>query len=149
MIIVVYPLSDDLKFISYNGKYYERKLTQDREIPSSKLQRQKEYKIELEYAKELTYIDGASLNDLSLDKINSYINLLNREIRNESLKASLGKAKEFLSKQYFIKDGHVTTLGMLVCGGDPFHFWVKEARQIVILIRVLILEKIKNCFAMM
>ena len=122
MVIMVYPLSDDLKFISYNGKYYERKLTQDREIPSSKLQRQKEYKIELEYAKELAYIEGASLSDLSLDKINSYINLLNREIRNESLKASLGKAKEFLSKQYFIKEGHVTTLGMLVCGGDPFHF---------------------------
>jgi len=120
--IAVYPLSDDLKYVSYNGKYYERKLTQDHEIPAAKLQRQKEYKQELEYAKELTFVDGAQINDFSLDKINKYINLLNLEIRNETLKPSLAKAKEFLSKQHFTKDTNITTLGMLVCGNDPFHF---------------------------
>jgi predicted HTH transcriptional regulator len=120
--IAVYPLSDDLKFVSYNGKYYERKMTQDHEIPAAKLQRQREYKLELEYAKELTYVDGAQLNDFSLDKINKYINLLNLEIRNETLKPSLAKAKEFLAKQHFTKDVNITTLGMLVCGNDPFHF---------------------------
>ncbi len=120
--IAVYPLSDDLKYVSYNGKYYERKLTQDHEIPATKLHRQKEYKLELEYARELTYVVGAQLNDLSLDKINRYIDLLNREIRNETLKPSLVKAKEFLAKQHFIKDSNTTTLGLLVCGNDPFHF---------------------------
>jgi len=120
--IAVYPLSDDLKYVSYNGKYYERKLTQDHEIPATKLQRQKEYKLELEYAKELTYVDDAQITDFSLDKINKYINLLNLEIRNETLKPTLAKAKEFLSKQHFIKDSNITTLGMLVCGNDPFHF---------------------------
>ena len=120
--IAVYPLSDDLKYVSYNGKYYERKLTQDHEIPATKLQRQKEYKLELEYAKELTFVDAAQMTDLSLDKINKYVDLLNREIRNETLKASLTKAKEFLAKQHFTKDINITTLGMLVCGNDPFHF---------------------------
>ncbi len=122
LAIVVYPLSDDLKYVSYNGKYYERKLTQDHEIPTSKLQRQKEYKKDLEYTKELTFIDNAQLSDFNLDKINKYINLLNLEIRNETLKPSLPKAKEFLVKQHFIKDSNITTLGMLVCGDDPFHF---------------------------
>ena len=122
VVIAVYPLSDDMKFVSFNGKYYERKLTQDHEIPTAKLQRQKEYKLELEYAKELTYVAGASISDFSLDKINKYINLLNLEIRNETLKPSLAKAKEFLSKQHFVKDSNVSTLGMLVCGNDPFHF---------------------------
>ncbi|MBK8808087.1 MAG: putative DNA binding domain-containing protein [Bacteroidales bacterium] len=122
VVIAVYPLSDDLKYVSYNGKYYERKLTQDHEIPAAKLQRQKEYKLELEYAKELTFVDGAQISDLSLDKINKYINLLNLEIRNETLKPTLVKAKEFLGKQHFIKDTNITTLGMLVCGNEPFHF---------------------------
>lgn len=122
LAIVVYPLSDDMKYVSYNSKYYERKLTQDHEIPKNKLQKRKEYKLELEYAKELTLVEDAQISDLSIDKINKYINLLNLEIRNESLKPSLSKAKEFLSKQHFIKDGNVTTLGMLICGDDPFHF---------------------------
>lgn len=122
VVIAVFPLSDDLKYVSFNGKYYERKLTQDHEIPAAKIYRQKEYKLDLEYAKELTYVNGAQLSDFSLDKINHYINLLNREIRNETLKPSLAKAKEFLAKQHFTKDVNITTLGMLVCGNDPFHF---------------------------
>ena len=122
MIIAVYPLSDDLKYVSFNGKYYERKLTQDREIPLNKLNQQKEYKLELEYAKEISPIDHANLNDLSIDKVNHYITLLNREIRSETLKPSLSKAKPFLSNQHFIKDDKVTLLGMLICGTDPFHY---------------------------
>jgi predicted HTH transcriptional regulator len=122
LVIAVYPLSDDLKFVSYNQKYYERKLTQDQEIHFAKLQRQKEYKRELEYAKEISYVEGASLDDLELDKINRYIGLLNLEIRNESLKESIEKAKEFLRKQYFVRDSAVSVLGLLVCGKDPFYY---------------------------
>jgi ATP-dependent DNA helicase RecG len=122
LVIVVYPLSDDLKYLSYNGKYYERKLTQDKEIPIQKIQRQKEYKQELEFAKEISIVEGAKINNLSLDKINRYINLLNLEIRNETLKANLTKAKPFLTNQHFIKQEEITTLGMLVCAEDPFHF---------------------------
>lgn len=122
VIIAVYPLSDDLKYVSYNGEYFERKLTQDKKIPEAKIQQQREYKLDLEYAKEIAVIQGATNNDLSLDKINRYINLLNREIRSETLKPSLNKAKPFLSNQHFIKNDTVTMLGMLVCGADPFHF---------------------------
>ncbi len=122
MIIAVYPLSDDLKYVSYNGKYYERKLTQDKEIALNKINQQKEYKQELEFAKEITPIENAHLNNLSIDKINNYINLLNREIRSETLKPSITKAKPFLNNQYFIRDEKVTLLGMLICGTDPFHF---------------------------
>jgi predicted HTH transcriptional regulator len=122
MIIAVYPLSDDLKYVSFNGKYYERKLTQDKEIPLNKVNQQKEYKQELEFAKEIAPIDNATINDLNIDKINNYINLLNREIRSETLKPTISKAKPFLNNQHFIKDDKVTLLGMLICGTDPFHF---------------------------
>lgn len=121
-VIAVYPLSDEEKFLRYDGIYYERKLTQDKTIPQSKIQRQKEYKIEIEYAKELAKVKNATIEDLSLDKINYYINLLNKEIRNETLKASIDQAKSFLNKQHFIKDDKITTLGMLVNGDDPFYF---------------------------
>jgi predicted HTH transcriptional regulator len=124
LVVGVYPLSDDMKFVTYNDNYYERKLTQDRIISAAKVQTQKEYKTENEYAKEITVVENTQLSDLSLDKLNKYINLLNLEIRNETLKPSLVKAKEFLCKQYFITKGEnkTTTLGMLVCGEDPFHF---------------------------
>lgn len=122
IIIAVYPLSDDLKYVSFNGKCFERKLTQDKKIPNSKINQQKEYKQELEYAKEISPIDNANLNDLSIDKINNYINLLNREIRSETLKPTISKAKPFLNNQHFIKEDKVTLLGMLICGTDPFYF---------------------------
>lgn len=121
-VIAVYPLSDDKKYVKYNNEYYERKLTQDRKIAPAKIQQQKEYKREIEYAKELSKVNDAQVEDLSLDKINYYINLLNKEIRNETLKASHEQAISFLNKQHFIKDKNVSTLGMLVCGDDPFHF---------------------------
>ena len=120
--IVVFSLADDDKFLRFDGSYYERKLTQDKIIPVLKIQRQKEYKIEVEYAKELAKVKNATIEDLSLDKINYYINLLNKEIRNETLKASHDQAKSFLNKQHFIKEEWITTLGMLVCGDEPFHF---------------------------
>jgi predicted HTH transcriptional regulator len=121
-VIAVFPLSDDKKYVKYNNEYYERKLTQDRKMAIAKIQRQKEYKIEIEYAKELAKVTDATIEDLSIDKINYYINLLNKEIRNETLKANHEQAKSFLSKQHFIKEDNISTLGMLVCGDDPFHF---------------------------
>lgn len=122
IVIAVYPLADDKKFVSFEGEYYERKLTQDKKIVSSKFQKQKEYKTEIEYAKELMIIPDASIEDISLDKINAYIQLLNQEVRNETLKSSIEAAKPFLSRHHFLKKEGVTTLGMLVCGAEPFHF---------------------------
>jgi len=121
-VIAIFPLSDDLKYVQFNEIHYERKLTGDCQIPQPKLQRHREYKAELEYAKELALVADASIKNLSLDKINNYVNLLNREIRNETLKPSIVKAKPFLANQHFIREEKVTTLGMLVCGADPYHF---------------------------
>ncbi len=120
--IIVYPLPDDKKFVKFNNEYFERKLTQDKKMSPAKLQSQREYKIDIEYAKELAIVDKATLEDLSIDKINHYISLLNKEIRNETLKANHIQANTFLIKQHFIKNQYITTLGMLVCGDDPFHY---------------------------
>ncbi len=121
-LVKVLPLRSDLKFLSYKGKYYERKLTADCEIPISRINHQKEYKAELEYAKEISIVPQAVIKDLSLHKINGYIDLINKGKRNETLKANLKQAKSFLERKHFCKDDAVTTLGMLVCGEDPFHF---------------------------
>ena len=121
-LVKVLPLRSDLKFLSYKGKYYERRLTADCEIPISRINQQKEYKAELEYAKEISIVPQAVIKDLSLHKINGYIDLINKGKRNETLKANLKQAKSFLERKHFCKDDAVTTLGMLVCGEDPFHF---------------------------
>ncbi len=121
-VVKVLPLRSDLKFMRYKGKYYERKITGDYEIPASRINQQKEYKAELEYAKEISIIAEAGIKDLSLHKINGYIELINKGKRNETLKANLKQAKSFLERKHFCKDEAVTTLGMLVCGEDPFHF---------------------------
>lgn len=122
LLVAVYPLPDDQKFVSISGTYYERILTQDKKIDASKILKQKEYRRELEHSKEIQAIGEAKISDLSLDKINVYIGLLNKEIRSETLKANLVKAKPFLINQHFVRDDQVTLLGMLVCGADPFHF---------------------------
>lgn len=122
VVISVRPVPEDLKYLKFNGVYFERILTQDKKIPDTKILQHREYKQELEYSKEITPIKDASLNDLSLEKINYYVNLLNREIKKETLKADLQQSMSFLARQYFIRQEQITTLGMLVCGEEPFHF---------------------------
>lgn len=121
-VINVFPLREDLKFVKYNDVYYERKLTGDYKIPFAIVNQQKEYKLEIEHAKEISLVENAGINDLSIDKINQFITLLNQSSRKETLKPSLSKAKQFLEHRHFIKDEQVTTLGMLVCGENPFRF---------------------------
>ena len=122
VVVLVRPVPEDFKYLKFDGIYYERILSQDKKIPDTKILQHQEYKQELEYAKEITPITEAALTDLSLDKINHYITLLNREIRKETLKADLQQSMSFLSRQYFIRQDQITTLGMLICGDDPFHF---------------------------
>ena len=122
VVVFVSPVPEDLKYLKFDGIYCERILSQDKKIPDTKLLQHQEYKQVLVYAKEITPINKASLNDLSLDKINHYITLLNREIRKETLKADLQQSMSFLARQYFMRQEQITTLGMLICGDDPFHF---------------------------
>ncbi|NDP22448.1 MAG: hypothetical protein GZ091_15395 [Paludibacter sp.] len=122
VIIKVNSLSDDLKYVKFNEIYIERKLTGDFPISTSRVLQQIEYKKEIENSKEIAFVENAELKDLSLDKINQFILLLNQSYKKESIKPSLNKAKQFLENRHFIKNDKVTTLGMLVCGEDPFKF---------------------------
>ena len=72
-IITVRPLSEDLKYVKFDGTYYERVLTQDKIIPQTKLLQHREYKTELEYSKEIYPVINATLDDLDIDKINQFI----------------------------------------------------------------------------
>jgi len=121
-LITIFPMSDDLKFVKFKGLYYERILTGDHEISLPRVNQQKEYKLEIEHAKELIPVEGAGISDLSLDKINQFVTLLNQSSRKETLKPSLAKANQFLDHRHFLKNEMVTTLGMLVCGENPFRF---------------------------
>jgi len=121
-VVKIIPLRNDLKYLRYNEKYYERKLTADVEIAPSRIKMQKEYKAELEFAKEISLVSNSTIKDLSINKINSYIDLINKGKKNETLKANLNQAKSFLVRKYFMTEDAVTTLGMLVCGDDPFRF---------------------------
>jgi len=122
VVIFVYPLSEDLKYVKFYDKHFERKLTQDRIISLSKLKKQAEYKKELANTRELAFVSDATIKDFSLDKINKYVTLQNQEIKKETLKPDFKKAKPFLIKQHFLRNNKITILGMLVCGEDPFHF---------------------------
>lgn len=77
-VVKVLPLRNDLKYLRYKGRYFERKLTADVEVSRERVTTQKEYKLDLEYAREISIVTGASLKDLSLKKINGYIDLMNR-----------------------------------------------------------------------
>ena len=121
-IVCVQPLSNDLKYVSYKSNYYKRVVTGDKKISAEDIKKQKEFIEEYKTAIELEIIEKATIKDFNLDKINNYIRTINLEIKKETLKSSLTKSKEFLIKQFFIIEEQVSTLGMLVCGDDPFHF---------------------------
>ncbi len=120
LLIYVTALPDDIKYAFYNGEAYERIMSGDVKISQQKLERQKEYKTETQDARELSVVKGAVLEDLSFEKLNDYIQLLNKEIKTESIKASLTDAFSFLKRQWMVlEDGRPTLLGMLVCGERP------------------------------
>ncbi len=121
-LITVKSLSEDIKFLKFKNVYYQRKLTSDTKISEGRLQQQREYKLELEYSKELTPVLGATLKDLSLDKINQFITRLNQTSWKLNLIPNIKSAKSFLEKRHFFVNDKVTTLGLLVCGEVPFQF---------------------------
>jgi predicted HTH transcriptional regulator len=120
-IITVRPLSEDLKYLKFEGVYYERVLTQDRVIPQTKLIQHREYKTELEYSKEISPVAKATLADLDIDKINQFIIKINATGKKETVKKDLQDATDFLSRRYCLNaEGAVTILGLLLFGKEPF-----------------------------
>ncbi len=122
-IIEVRPLSEDLKYLKFEGKYYERILTADKIIPITKLVQHKEYKVELEYSKELSPVPDATINDLDVEKINQFILKINTTGKKETIKKDIQDARDFLTRRYCISyNNKVTVLGMLLFAKDPFRF---------------------------
>lgn len=115
-VIYIDKLPDDLKYVFFDKIAYRRELTGDHPITENQIATQEEFKEEIKNARELLIVKEATLKDIDLDKLNEYIQLLNREIKTESIKASLDDAKPFLTRKKFIIGNEVTTLGMLVCG---------------------------------
>jgi len=120
-IITVRPLSEDLKYLKFDGVYYERVLTQDKTIAQAKIIQHREYKTELEYSKEINPVPNATLEDLDIDKINQFIIKVNATGRKETVKKDLQDAADFLKRRYCINaEGAVTVLGLLLFGKEPF-----------------------------
>ena len=118
-LIFVDELPADKKYCFYNGDAYKRVLTGDHRLTDQEIEAQEEFKQEMWQARELQAVPGATLADLDLDKLNDYIQLLNRTVRIETIKADMDAALPFLERKCFLRDGVVTTLGILVCGSYP------------------------------
>jgi ATP-dependent DNA helicase RecG len=119
LAVYIEELPEELKYVYYEGIAYERKLTGDHKIPPLKITAQNEYKSEIQNAKELQPVLKAQLEDLDVNKLNEYIQLLNKEVITEKIKADLDSAKSFLLRKGFVtKNLEPTILGVLVCGNN-------------------------------
>ncbi len=128
-IVFVEKLPEDRKFVFYNSTAYERILTGDHKISQHKIDSQEELKKEISDARELQLVDGAGFENLDIDKLNDYINRLNRDVKVESLKADIQSAFSFLNRKSFIINEKPTLLGILVCGINPYD-WVSGRCQV-------------------
>lgn len=118
-VVYVDELPADQKYVFYRGEAWKRVLTGDHKLNEAEIESQEEYRQELWHARELQPVPDATPADLDLDPLNEYIQQLNRPVKVETIKADLDSARGFLERKGFLKDGAVTTLGMLVCGRHP------------------------------
>ena len=123
LLLYIDNLPLDKKFVFFNKIAFERKLTGDHPIDQNKILAHEEYKQEIQYAKELHPVINATINNLSVDKLNDYIYWINKEVKIETTKADIESAKSFLHRKFFITENNEpTVLGMLVCGENPEFF---------------------------
>lgn len=119
-IVRVSPLPEDKRFAFYRGIGYERSLDGDGQIPSARLDIQEERRRDLEMARELMPVDNTGLKDIDLNRLNQYVQALNKGGQIETLKPSIEDARSLLDRKRFIdRKDELTTLGMLVCGDSP------------------------------
>lgn len=121
-IVFIEKLPDDKKYVMYKGEAYERKLTGDHRVKRFDVQKQRELRAELELARELQKVEGASIKNMDVDKLNDYIQRINQGMKVETLKADIDSALSFLERKKFIIDKVPTLLGMLVCGENLYDF---------------------------
>jgi ATP-dependent DNA helicase RecG len=121
-VVRVSALSEDRKFCFYRDEARERIADRDEKIPKHRVDEQEERKREMETYRELRPVENVGLNDLSLQRINELVLLINQGQSQpiETIKSTLADAVPFLEKKRFmLKDGQITTLGVLVCGTRP------------------------------
>jgi len=118
-LLYVDELAADRKYVFLDGVAYKRLLTGDHRLSESEIEAQEEFKEEAAHARELQLVADTSVDDVDIDKLNEYIQHLNRPTRIETIKADLAAAEPFLRRKSFLKDANLTTLGVLVCGKHP------------------------------
>lgn len=121
-VVRVSALAEDRKYCLYKGVAFERILDRDERIAPHRIDEQEERKHEMETYRELRPVDGVGLDDLSLQRINELVLLINQGQSQpiETIKSTIQDAVPFLErKRFMLKDGKTTTLGVLVCGARP------------------------------
>ena len=119
LAIYVEEIPEELKYVYFEGEAYERQITGDHKIKANKIAAQAEYKLELQNAKELQPVINTTLKDLDVNKLNEYIQLLNKDVRTESIKSDIESTISFLERKGFItKTLQPTILGVLVCANN-------------------------------
>jgi ATP-dependent DNA helicase RecG len=121
-VIRVSALPEDRKFCFYKGVAKERVLDRTETISEQRVEEQEERKREMETYRELRPVPEVGLADLSLQRINELVLLINQGHYPpiETIKSNIEEAVSFLEKKRFIlKDGQITTLGVLVCSAHP------------------------------
>lgn len=121
-LVRVSALSEDRKYCLYRKEARERIADRDERISSQRVEEQEERKREMETFRELKPVEDATTDDLSVQRINELVLLINQGQSRpiETIKSRLEDALPFLEKKRFVRrSGEVTTLGMLVCGTHP------------------------------
>lgn len=139
-IIYVNELPEDEKFVFFNDIAYKRVLTGDTAISAEAIEQHEEYKGEIKNRRELLPVKEATIQDISIDKLNDFISQLNRRNQLQNLKADIQTAMPFLVQKLFVLKNteQVSILGMLVCGEQPEFFLGRRAT-----VRAFLQTKIK------
>lgn len=112
-------LPADKRFVLLEGEAYKRLLTGDHKVTKQELERHSEFLEEILHARELEPIGAEGIESIDLERLNEYIQQINRQQKIETLKPSLEDASEFLNRKKFLIKNKLTLLGGLVCGMHP------------------------------
>lgn len=121
-LVQVSALPEDRKYCFFREEAFERLADRDEKIAKPRIDEQEERKREMESYRELRAVEDATLEDLSQQRTNELIFLINQGQAQpiEALKSTMQEAIPFLERRRFmLKDGKVTTLGILVVGKNP------------------------------
>ena len=121
-LLRVSALPEDRKFCFYRGEARERITDRDEKITKHRTDEQEERKREMETYRELRPVDEVRLKDLSLQRLNELVLLINQGQSQpiETIKSTLDEAIPFLEKKRFmLRNGKISTLGALVCCARP------------------------------